>query len=120
MKEEKEILDHFAQVFTYIEARNFQDVFGSRMPILFDYIVSTPAALTIPQHFLANTNISKYFADILLTFLVSRLPDLAHTEGAEGERAQTLLRLFKTVFASGEQSLTIAMWGGHKDRRNAC
>jgi phosphatidylinositol kinase/protein kinase (PI-3 family) len=115
--EEKEILDSFAQIFTILDPRSFQDVFGLRMPELFEHIVDKPAALAIPQHFLTNTNISKYFADILLNFLVSRLSELgaelpddlsaqtAVTMSHRGPRvtdksAQGLLRLFRILFAS--------------------
>lgn len=97
---EKEILDQFAQIFTVLDARNFQDVFGLRMPELFDEIVRNSAVLAIPQHFLANVNISKYFADILLSFVVSQLPQLGSVASTHARRAPALLRLFKILFAS--------------------
>lgn len=107
VKEEKEILDLFAQIFTVLDVRSFQDVFGLRMPDLYEHIVANPAALAIPQHFLANNNISKYFADILLNFLVARMPELGVSPPTLGAvpssaqaRAQSLLRLFKILFAS--------------------
>ncbi|OSX75809.1 hypothetical protein BU14_0219s0009, partial [Porphyra umbilicalis] len=97
---EKEILDQFAQIFTVLDARNFQDVFGLRMPELFEDIVRNTAVLAIPQHFLANVNISKYFADILLSFVVSQLPELGVAPSPAARRAPALLRLFKILFAS--------------------
>ena len=56
--EEKDMLDLFAQVFTVLEVRNFQDIISVRMQTLFDHMAENQAMLTIPQHFLANANIS--------------------------------------------------------------
>ena len=99
--EEKEMLDLFAQVFTVLEVRNFQDIIGARMSIIFDHMVENQAMLTIPQHFLANANISKQFAEILLVFLVERMELLGKcTDKKDNIVASVLLRLFKIVFAS--------------------
>ena len=43
------------------------------MPFLYERVLANPAVSTILQHFLANANVSRYFADILLSFLVDRL-----------------------------------------------
>lgn len=106
-QEEKEIFDQFAQIFTVLDIRSFQDIFGLRMEDLFDHIVENPASLTIPQHFLANSSISKYFADILLNFLVDKLSilDVAIPRSTlplsrEQKVAQSFLKLFKILFAS--------------------
>jgi transformation/transcription domain-associated protein len=116
-REDKEILDLFSQIFTILDPRSFQDVFGLRMPELLEHIVDKPAALAIPQRFLTNINICKYFTDILLNCLFSRLPELraelagdlsaqtAVTTSHWGQRvpdksAQGLLRLFRILFAS--------------------
>lgn len=106
-QEEKEMFEHFAQIFTVLDIRSFQDVFGLRMQDLFDHIVENPAALMIPQHFLANNSISKYFADILLNFLVDNLsifdvaiPKSAATLSRQERVAQSFLKLFKILFAS--------------------
>lgn len=104
--EEKEVFDLFAQIFTVLDPPSFQDVFGSRIGFLFDYIVENPAAITVPQHFLANNGVSKYFADILLNFLVENIHGLEMTGCASSgnedgrNRANALLKLFKIVFAS--------------------
>lgn len=102
--EEKEILETFAQIFTVLDVRSFQDVFGLRMPELFEHVVENPAAIAIPQHFLQNNNISKYFADILLNFLISHMSELgsgpSESTVTNEKRAQALLRLFRILFAS--------------------
>ncbi|PXF39940.1 Transcription-associated protein 1 [Gracilariopsis chorda] len=105
--EEKEVFNLFAQIFTVLDPPSFQDVFGSRIGYLFDYIVENPAAISVPQHFLANNGVSKYFADILLNFLVENIHGLEMTgndgngsSDARRNRANALLKLFKIVFAS--------------------
>ena len=99
--EEKDMLDLFAQVFTVLEVRNFQDIISVRMQTLFDHMAENQAMLTIPQHFLANANISKHFAEILLNFLVERMELLGKISwDRDAKMASVLLRLFKIVFAS--------------------
>jgi transformation/transcription domain-associated protein len=99
--EEKDMLDLFAQVFTVLEVRNFQDIISVRMQTLFDHMAENQAMLTIPQHFLANANISKHFAEILLNFLVERMDLLGKISwDRDAKMASVLLRLFKIVFAS--------------------
>lgn len=43
------------------------------MPYLFERTLENQAMLAIPQHFLANMNTSKAFAEILLNFLMDRM-----------------------------------------------
>jgi len=95
--EQKEILDQFAQVFTVMTPRNFQDIIGGRLPQLLAFMVEHQTALSIPQHFLANTSTSRFFADILITFLTEHLEQVVSDDAA---RASVLLRLFKIMFAS--------------------
>lgn len=95
--EEKENLDSFAQVFTMVDPRIFQDVFTTQLPFLFDQILVNQSMLLIPQHFLANQGISKIFAEILLESLMERMSDLS---GSSKVVAAVLARLFKLVFNS--------------------
>lgn len=97
LAEEKDTLDHFAAVFTMVEPRIFQDAFSTQMPFLFERILENQAMLNIPQHFLANPNCSKYFADVLLNFLTERIGSLS---GPDKTVSSVLLRLFKLVFGS--------------------
>ena len=96
-QEEKDILDHFAAIFTMVDAKIFQDVFSVQMPFLYERILENHAILTIPQHFLANPGVSKIFAEILLNFLIERMKNLA---GNDKIASSVLLRLFKLVFGS--------------------
>lgn len=126
LAEEKQMLDHFAGAFTVLEAADFRDLFISNMQLLYQCILQDHAILTIPQHFLANSNVSCWFAEILLKFLITQMDDLSVQ--AEGDlpdtdrvakvlaieslqfetmrrvpkvhRASIVLRLFKIVFGS--------------------
>ncbi len=128
MKEKQEVLEHFAAVFTVLDPQAFQDVFQAQMSMLYDNLMKEEAMITIPQHLLFNQNTSRIFADILLKFLVKRIPDLSMNvsvvvekddkkvttnkeKEAEKEKlvkqrkkhsemTNTLLRLFKLVFHS--------------------
>lgn len=126
LSEEKQMLDHFAGAFTVLEAADFRDLFISNIQLLYECILQDHAILTIPQHFLANSNVSCWFAEILLKFLITQMDDLSVK--AEGDlpdtkredkvmaitslqfekmrpvlqvhRASIVLRLFKIVFGS--------------------
>ncbi|GMF16786.1 unnamed protein product [Phytophthora lilii] len=126
LSEEKQMLDHFAGAFTVLDAADFRDLFISNIQLLYECILQDHAILTIPQHFLANSNVSCWFAEILLKFLITQMKDLSVE--AEGDlpdtkrvdkvmaienlqfekmrivpqvhRASIVLRLFKIVFGS--------------------
>lgn len=126
LSEEKQMLDHFAGAFTVLEAADFRDLFISNMELLYACILQDHAILTIPQHFLANSNVSCWFAEILLKFLIDQMDDLSvRSEGdlpdtsretkvmeitsiqfekmrnvPQMHRASIVLRLFKIVFGS--------------------
>ncbi|KDO32636.1 hypothetical protein SPRG_19413 [Saprolegnia parasitica CBS 223.65] len=126
VSEEKQMLDHFAGAFTVLDASDFRDLFLSNMKLLYECILQDHAILTVPQHFLANANVSCWFAEILLTFLVTRMdvlgvacssdvPDLDRHDKicsmeslvferlrpvAPPHEASIVLRLFKIVFGS--------------------
>ena len=94
-QEEKEVLDYFAGVFTVLDVRNFSLVFKLQIGFLYERVLANNAMSTILQHFLANSNVSRYFADILLTFLVERIDQLGNTDDPA---SAVLLRLFKLVW----------------------
>ncbi|GMF35265.1 unnamed protein product [Phytophthora fragariaefolia] len=126
LSEEKQMLDHFAGAFTVLDAADFRDLFISNIELLYECILQDHAILTIPQHFLANSNVSCWFAEILLKFLITQMKDLSvESEGdlpdtkrvdkvmvienlqfenmravPQVHRASIVLRLFKIVFGS--------------------
>ena len=96
-QEEKDVLDYFAGVFTVLDVRNFTHVFQMQMAFLYARVLQNNTMSTMLQHFLANSTVSRSFADILLTFLVERIEALGSPEEPQ---AAVLLRLFKLVFGS--------------------
>jgi transformation/transcription domain-associated protein len=107
--EEKDVLEHFASVFTVLDIRSFRDVFSVQMGTLFDQIVANHQLpmLIIPQHFLSSNNVSKSFADILLSFLIKRMDKMAAPPPAASKdkdtpnsEATVMLNLFRIVFSS--------------------
>jgi len=95
--EQKELLELFSGAFTVLEIQNFREVIGRHiMPHLFELILEKPQFVVIPQNFLRNSNVTRVFADILLTFIVSRLKSL----GAEGKDPSQTLTLCKMLFSS--------------------
>ncbi|KAL8008147.1 putative transcription-associated protein [Plasmopara halstedii] len=126
VSEEKQMLDHFAGAFTVLDAADFRDLFIANTQLLYECILQDYAILTIPQHFLANSNVSCWFAEILLKFLITQMKDLSvKAEGdlpdtnrvdkvmaienlqfekmrpvSQVDRASIILRLFKIVFGS--------------------
>lgn len=96
MKEEKEILEHFAGVFTMLNTATFKEVFSATIEYLVERIHNNYAFQIIPNSFLANPNTSATFATILVNFLLGRLKDM----GTKSDQANLYLKLFKLVFGS--------------------
>ncbi|XP_074624680.1 transformation/transcription domain-associated protein-like isoform X2 [Acropora palmata] len=96
MKEEKEILEHFAGVFTMMNTSTFKEVFTASIEYLVERIHTNYALQIIPNSFLANPNTSATFATILVRFLLDRLDEM----GTNMERSNLYLKLFKLVFGS--------------------
>ncbi|XP_068742186.1 transformation/transcription domain-associated protein-like isoform X1 [Montipora capricornis] len=96
MKEEKEILEHFAGVFTMMNTSTFKEVFTASIKYLVERIHTNYALQIIPNSFLANPNTSATFATILVRFLLDRLDEM----GTNMERSNLYLKLFKLVFGS--------------------
>ena len=95
IKEEKEMLELFAGVFTVLDERTFRDVFTLNLHVLFQHLLNKDSVIHIPQHFLSNQAVTKIFTDILLHFLVARIKDLSNTDKREG---QVILNLFRIIF----------------------
>lgn len=57
---------------------------GRHISILFDSTLEDPSLLMIPQQLLANEAASCTFADVLLSFLVHQMDDLAGYEERSG------------------------------------
>ena len=96
-QEEKDVLDYFAGVFTVLDVRNFTQVFSQQVGFMYTRVLKNNTMSTMLQHFLANSTVSRAFADLLLAFLVERIGALGNPDDPS---AAVLLRLFKLVFGS--------------------
>nr|XP_018666778.1 transformation/transcription domain-associated protein isoform X1 [Ciona intestinalis]XP_018666779.1 transformation/transcription domain-associated protein isoform X2 [Ciona intestinalis] len=96
MKEEKEVLEHFAGVFTMMNPLTFREIFSATITYVVDRIHNNYALQIVANSFLASPHTSATFATILVEFLLERLEDM----GKPGEQSNLYLKLFKLVFGS--------------------
>ncbi|XP_078728881.1 transformation/transcription domain-associated protein isoform X3 [Lampetra fluviatilis] len=96
IKEEKEVLEHFAGVFTMMNPLTFKEIFQTTVPYMVDRIAKNYALQIVANSFLANPSTSALFATILVEYLLERLPEM----GSNLERSNLYLKLFKLVFGS--------------------
>ena len=99
--EKKEVLEHFAAVFTVLDPQSFRDVFNVHMELLYNHILEDQMILTVSDYLLINASSSCAFANIVLRFLVRKIPQLASLPTRKSNlECRVMLRLFKTVFRS--------------------
>lgn len=67
--EGKEFCEHFAEIFTVMDPRDFTDVFSVRMSVLFDVMAGDPDALTVAAHLVQNTSVGRVFNALLARYL---------------------------------------------------
>ncbi|KAM8729155.1 transformation/transcription domain-associated protein isoform 1-T2 [Acanthopagrus schlegelii] len=96
MKEEKEVLEHFAGVFTMMNPLTFKEIFQTTVPYMVERISKNYALQIVANSFLANLSTSALFATILVEYLLERLPEM----GSNVELSNLYLKLFKLVFGS--------------------
>eukprot|EP00079_Xenopus_tropicalis_P039067 XP_017952838.1 PREDICTED: transformation/transcription domain-associated protein isoform X2 [Xenopus tropicalis] len=96
MKEEKEVLEHFAGVFTMMNPLTFKEIFQTTVPYMVERISKNYALQIVANSFLANPQTSALFATILVEYLLERLPEM----GSNVELSNLYLKLFKLVFGS--------------------
>ncbi|OXB82719.1 UNVERIFIED_CONTAM: hypothetical protein H355_000417 [Colinus virginianus] len=96
MKEEKEVLEHFAGVFTMMNPLTFKEIFQTTVPYMVERISKNYALQIVANSFLANPTTSALFATILVEYLLDRLPEM----GSNLELSNLYLKLFKLVFGS--------------------
>ncbi|XP_030629397.1 transformation/transcription domain-associated protein [Chanos chanos] len=96
MKEEKEVLEHFAGVFTMMNPLTFKEIFQTTVPYMVERISKNYALQIVANSFLANLSTSAMFATILVEYLLERLPEM----GSNVELSNLYLKLFKLVFGS--------------------
>jgi transformation/transcription domain-associated protein len=94
-KDDKDVVEAFALIFTYIDPAMFQETCCAHIPYLFHCIMTNPFILAIPQFFLANNIISPNFSGPLLKYLIEKFEDIG---GEDVTKATVMLRLFKLLF----------------------
>ncbi|VDM94952.1 unnamed protein product [Thelazia callipaeda] len=95
-KEEKEVLELFASIFTLVNPSVFKKIISKRINYFIERLTSNYALQVICSSLLVNTVTSANFGDKLIQFLMKRLPDLADCT----EKSFLWLKLFKIVFSS--------------------
>ena len=99
--EKKEVLEHFAAVFTVLDPQSFRDIFNVHMELLYNHILEDQMILTVSDYLLINASSSCAFANIVLQFLVQKIPQLVSLSTQKSNlECRVMLRLFKTVFRS--------------------
>ncbi|XP_035689812.1 transformation/transcription domain-associated protein-like, partial [Branchiostoma floridae] len=97
MKEEKDVLEHFAGVFTMMNLLTFKEIFSTTIEFMVERIYHNYALQIVANTFLANPSTSATFATILVDYLLDRLEEIG---SANIERSNLYLKLFKLVFGS--------------------
>ncbi|QQP58073.1 Transformation/transcription domainassociated proteinlike [Caligus rogercresseyi] len=95
-KEEKEVLEHFAGVFSLLNPQTFKEVFSQTIDFVVERIYDNYALQIMANSFLANNVTSPIFATILVEYLLQRM----HEMGSNMDRSNLYLKLFKLVFGS--------------------
>ncbi|XP_014681160.1 PREDICTED: transformation/transcription domain-associated protein-like [Priapulus caudatus] len=95
-KEEKEVLEHFAGVFTMMNPQTFREIFATTIQFTVERIYKNYTLQIVANSFLANPTTSATFATILVEYLLERLEDM----GSSIEKSNLYLKLFKLVFGS--------------------
>lgn len=94
-KEEKDLLETFAQIFHHLDPATFHEVFQSEIPFLYEQSFKHAALLHIPQFLLASEATSPAFAGMLLQFLMDKIEEVGT---GDAMKSSILLRLFKLSF----------------------
>ncbi|KAA0197800.1 hypothetical protein HAZT_HAZT001767 [Hyalella azteca] len=95
-KEEKDVLEHFAGVFTLLNPATFREIFSTTIDYVVDRIHLNNALQGVANTFLANPVPSPVFATILVEYLLKHMEEM----GKPVERSSLYLKLFKLVFGS--------------------
>ncbi|GFG36813.1 hypothetical protein Cfor_08647 [Coptotermes formosanus] len=95
-KEEKEVLEHFAGVFSMMNPQTFQEIFSTTIDYMVDRIYRNFTLQIVGNSFLSNPTTSPIFATVLVEYLLERMEEM----GGNVERSNLYLKLFKLVFGS--------------------
>lgn len=95
-KEEKELLESFASVFTNLHPLIFQEIFSKMIDFVVDRTRQNVTLLAIVNFIISASSVSPIFSTILSEYLIERMEEI----GSNDELSSLYLRMFKMVFAS--------------------
>ncbi|KAH7722342.1 transformation/transcription domain-associated protein [Aphelenchoides avenae] len=95
-KEEKEALETFSNTFIALNPAVFYNVLSRHLEFFVERIAGNALLQTVANAFLMNQATSAKVGDVLVRYLLKRLPEM----GASNERATLYLRLFKLLFSA--------------------
>eukprot|EP00029_Vermamoeba_vermiformis_P012962 TRINITY_DN7900_c0_g1_i1.p1 TRINITY_DN7900_c0_g1~~TRINITY_DN7900_c0_g1_i1.p1 ORF type:complete len:1064 (-),score=245.62 TRINITY_DN7900_c0_g1_i1:111-3281(-) len=95
--EEKELFEAYFAIFTSPDPRIFQEVMSNHMDFYFNSISDNQMLLYTAQLFISSPHSHRFFAETLVSYLMSRLKDIAN------DKNYILLRLFKLTFSVLQQ-----------------
>lgn len=72
-KEEKEVLEHFAGVFSMMNPQTFQEIFSTTIDYMVDRIYRNFTLQIVGNSFLSNPTTSPIFATVLVEYLLERM-----------------------------------------------
>lgn len=95
-KEEKELLENFASVFTILHPQIFHEIFSKMIDFVVERTRQNVTLLAIVNFIISASSVSPIFSTILSEYLIERMEDI----GSNDELSSLYLRMFKMVFAS--------------------
>lgn len=111
-REEKETLDHFASVYTYLPQAQFKEVFAVEIDFMIERLMNNYALQLICNMFLVQPSTSSIFGSLLVEYLLQHLPEM----GARADRGVLHLKLFKLVFQSVSHSAQLGLYGQENEQ----
>lgn len=95
-KEEKELLESFASIFTNLHPLIFQEIFTKMIDFVVDSTRKNVSLLSIVNFIISASAVSPISSTIVSEYLIERMEDI----GSDSEVSSLYLRMFKMVFAS--------------------
>lgn len=95
-KEEKELMENFASVFTSLHPLIFREVFSKMISFVVERTRQNVALFTIANFIISAPSVSPIFSTILSEYLIERMENI----GSNSDLSALYLRMFKMIFAS--------------------
>lgn len=95
-KEEKELMENFASVFTNLHPLIFQEIFSKMIDFVVERTRQNNGILNVINFIISAPSVSPIFSTILSEYLIERMEEIGSSE----ELSVLYLRMFRMVFAS--------------------